>query len=338
MENKATLSSYDNETVDGGRWDNDTDADDNDDDDDNDHLYFSNTTAHVRALILTCLVLFSLFTMVSNGLVIVSVAKIRRLQTAANITIVNLACYDFVVGAVLWTAVLPRDTRLRCVVFTGYGVFNIVSSMAGMALCTINRYTAISYPLRYPLLMTPARTGWLIAACITYAMLMSVGGMIQVALRWRPSALCIPGRMMTRAYAYYVFSHYLVLFVLMSYCYGVIARIAWTHTKRMATASNEERQEMSAFHATLKMSKIILTVVGTSWTLLGPHMLYMCLLLAYPNSGNEWWLQALRVIRINGLILNSFLNPIVYFYKFMDFRLAVRELFGCKKPSVAPLP
>ncbi|XP_014674534.1 PREDICTED: melanocortin receptor 5-like [Priapulus caudatus] len=301
---------------------------------DEDYSDDANITAiktHTRSLNVPLFVLGSLFTAVGNGLVITVIAKIHRLRTAANMTIANLACCDFALGSTLWTGVLRRDTMPRCAVFTGFAMTLFQLSLMDIALCTINRYVAIVYPLRYNQLMNPARTGVLITLSTTYAIVIGIAAAIQVSYRWEPPSICIVDLELSPGFAYVFSSHYIILFIFMTYCYVVIARIVWDHTRRMAAASDEERENMSAFHATLKMSKILLTVGGTSFTLLTPHVLHFILIHSFPFR-----LRTLRFIRLNAIVLNSLMNPIIYFYKYKDFRLAVRELFGCATSTVNP--
>ncbi|XP_014663976.1 PREDICTED: melanopsin-like [Priapulus caudatus] len=260
-------------------------------DEDRKHAYFTNTSSHVKALILTVFVLSSLLTTVGNGLVMIIIARIQRLRTAANLTIANLACCDFVMGCTFWTAVLRRETMLQCAVFSWYAVTTTLVSMMGLALLTINRYVAIVYPLHYYQLMPPARTGALIVACFVYCLAIGAAATIQVSFFWQPTSICVVDQVLPAGFVYFFAGHYFVIFILMTYCYTVIAKIAWAHTKRLATASDAERREMTAFHATLKMSKIILTVVGTSTTLLAPHLFHMILSHSVPFEK----LQTLRV-------------------------------------------
>ncbi|XP_014679208.1 PREDICTED: probable G-protein coupled receptor 52 [Priapulus caudatus] len=246
-------------------------------------------------------------------------------------TIANLACCDFIIGCTFWTGILRRDTMLRCTVFTWYAITVHHLPLMEIALCTINRYVAIVHPLRYNQLMTPTRTGVLIALSTTYGIVIGIAAAIQTSYHWEPFSICIIELKLSPGLVYVICSHYIIIFIAMVYCYIVIMKIVWYHTRMMAAASAEEREDMSAFHATLKMSKTLLTVVGTSFTLLTPHVLYMILIHNFPFR-----FRILRLIRINALTLNSLLNPIIYFYKYKDFRHAVRELFGCATSTVNP--
>ncbi|XP_014674953.1 PREDICTED: histamine H2 receptor-like [Priapulus caudatus] len=290
----------------------------------------TNMSTSVKALALAILLLSLLFTAVGNGLVLVIIAKIRRLRTAANLTIVNLASYDFVVGTTFGFVIIPRCTMLQCAFFMGFVYTILQGSMLGIGLCTLNRYVAIAHPLRYKVLMSPERTCWLITSCLLYSVAVGSAAAIQISHYWQPSLGCLADFILPFHFMAFIIGHYVALFIFMIYCYVAIARIASDHARRIGGESDEERREMSAFRETMTMTKIILTVVGTSWVLLGPHVLSLLLMHILP-----WWqLRVLRAIRSNTLILNSLLNPIIYFYKYKDYRLGVRELFGCPMPDI----
>ncbi|XP_014675487.1 PREDICTED: melanocortin receptor 5-like [Priapulus caudatus] len=304
---------------------------DNADEDYPDDANITTLKTHTKSQFVPLFLLLLLLTAVGNGLVIIVIAKIRRLQTAANMTIANLACCDFIIACTLWTGVLRRDTMLGCALFSGHAMTVFHLSLLGNALCTINRYVAIVHPLHYNQLMTLARTGVLITLSTMYAIVIGIAAAIQVSYQWEPPSTCIVDLEISAGFAYVVAGLYIIILIFMVYCYVVIGKIAWDHTRRMTAASDAEREDMSAFHATLKITKIILTVVGASFTLLTPHVLHFILIHSFPFQ-----LRALRDIRTLALAANSLVNPMIYFYKYKDFRLAVRELFGCHTSSVNP--
>ncbi|XP_014679207.1 PREDICTED: low-density lipoprotein receptor 2-like, partial [Priapulus caudatus] len=89
-----------------------------------------------------------------------------------------------------------------------------------------------------------------------------------------------------------------------------------TTEKAITDISTEELDVWTSPLPLLEQRKCSYSLVGTSFTLT-PHVLHMILLHNFPFR-----LRTLRHIRINALTLNSLLNPIIYFYKYKDFRLA----------------
>ncbi|XP_014677541.1 PREDICTED: melanocortin receptor 5-like [Priapulus caudatus] len=235
----------------------------------------------------------------------------------------------------MWTATTSHDNAVGCSAFIGYAISILHVSIVGILLCTLNRYVAIVYPLRYNALLTPARTAMLIATCWAYAVACGAVAAVQIASTWRTPTACIGDMLIARWYTCFIVAEYVAMFVLMVYCYAVIAKIAWQHTRRdRTTASSADRLDMTAFQAKLKMSKTILTVVGSSCLLLSPHVLHLSLIRFFSPQR----LLVLRSIRLASLIANSLMNPIIYFYKYKDFRLAVRQLTGCwQTSSVTPV-
>ncbi|XP_014676547.1 PREDICTED: histamine H2 receptor-like [Priapulus caudatus] len=325
----------------GTRFDNDSNPigsqEDGEDGNALSNVYFYQTPTFGKVLIVLLFATTSALTLVGNGLVIITIAKIRRLQIPANLTIVNLACYDFIMGLTPIAAFIPHQTRLRCVLFLVYAVSVIQATVVGIGLSTINRYVAIVHPLRYNQLMTVKRTCILMGLCFLYALASGIVAGIDIAYSWGPLSTCNSDQELTSGFVAFLIINYIILFIIMTYCYIIIAKIAWDHTVRMAAATAAEREELSTFDAIMKKSKIMLLVVGTSFTLLMPDTIHMMLVHSVEASKlSAAGLQILRRIRLIGYLINSLLNPFIYFYKYKDFRQAAKELFGCKPSSVAP--
>ncbi|XP_014681186.1 PREDICTED: histamine H2 receptor-like [Priapulus caudatus] len=301
------------------------------------NVYFYQTPTFVKVLMVLLFATASAVTLVGNGLVIIVIGKIRRLQIPANLTIVNLALYDFLMGLVAIAVLLPHLTRLRCVFVVVFGSSVLRGGVLGIGLCTINRYVAIVHPLRYNQLMTAKRTCILMGLCLLYALATGIAIGIDVAYSWGPLSTCNIDKEITSGIVAFQITNYIALVIIMTYCYIIIAKIAWDHTVRMAAATAAQREELSTFDAIMKKSKIMLIVVGTSFLFIMPNVIHTLLVhIVEASKLSASGLQILRWIRLLGFIINTWLNPIIYFYKYKDFRQAAKELFGCKPSSIAP--
>ncbi|XP_066570307.1 alpha-1A adrenergic receptor [Amia ocellicauda] len=119
------------------------------------------TKAVALGLVLGLLILFGIL---GNILVILSVACHRNLQTVTHYFIVNLAVADLL----LTSTVLPFSAifeilghwvfgRVFCNIWAAVDVLCCTASIMSLCVISVDRYVGVSYPLRYPALMTEKR-------------------------------------------------------------------------------------------------------------------------------------------------------------------------------------
>ncbi|XP_028249535.1 trace amine-associated receptor 13c-like [Parambassis ranga] len=110
----------------------------------------------------------SVFTVVLNLLVIISVSHFRRLHTPTNLLLLSLAVSDFTVGLVVLPCEIIRRTacwflgKFMCSLFKYVNIVTICASVGNMVLISVDRYVAICDPLHYPSRLTLTR----VKACI----------------------------------------------------------------------------------------------------------------------------------------------------------------------------
>ncbi|XP_055008715.1 trace amine-associated receptor 13c-like [Boleophthalmus pectinirostris] len=112
--------------------------------------------AHIT---LVLLVFMSITTTLLNLLVIISIAHFRQLHSSTNLILLSLAVSDFLVGLVV-TPVFTYITTscwyfgdILCVLFYVVTVIACTASIGSVVLISIDRYLAISDPLRYSIKM-----------------------------------------------------------------------------------------------------------------------------------------------------------------------------------------
>ncbi|CAH2274606.1 alpha-1A adrenergic receptor [Pelobates cultripes] len=125
---------------------------------------------------------FIIFGVLGNILVILSVACHRHLQTVTHYFIANLAVADLL----LMSMVLPFSAtfeiqgywlfgRIFCNIWAAVDVLCCTASIMSLCAISIDRYIGVSYPLRYPSIMTERR-GILSLLCIwVLSLVISVG-------------------------------------------------------------------------------------------------------------------------------------------------------------------
>uniref|UniRef100_A0A8D0HCS7 Alpha-1A adrenergic receptor n=1 Tax=Sphenodon punctatus TaxID=8508 RepID=A0A8D0HCS7_SPHPU len=122
------------------------------------------------------------FGVLGNILVILSVACYRHLQSVTHYYIINLAVADLL----LTSTVLPFSAtfeilgywvfgRIFCNIWAAVDVLCCTASIMSLCVISIDRYIGVSYPLRYPAIVTEKR-GLLALLCVwALSLVISIG-------------------------------------------------------------------------------------------------------------------------------------------------------------------
>ncbi|NWI21060.1 ADA1A protein, partial [Crypturellus soui] len=135
--------------------------------------------AVLLGLILGGLIIFGVL---GNIVVILSVACHRHLQSVTHYYIINLAVADLL----LTSSVLPFSAtmeilgywafgRIFCNIWAAVDVLCCTASIMGLCIISIDRYIGVSYPLRYPSIVTKKRALWALLCVWVLSLVISIG-------------------------------------------------------------------------------------------------------------------------------------------------------------------
>ncbi|XP_046730092.1 trace amine-associated receptor 13c-like [Silurus meridionalis] len=122
----------------------------------------------------TTLYLFLLLTtainILGNAVVIISIAHFKQLHTPTNMLVMSLAVADLILGVIVMPFSIIRSVdgcwyfgKEFCLWHSSFDVFLTTASVFHLICVAIDRYQAVSYPLRYSTRVT-MRVAWLMVA------------------------------------------------------------------------------------------------------------------------------------------------------------------------------
>uniref|UniRef100_A0A3Q2XUJ8 Histamine H2 receptor n=1 Tax=Hippocampus comes TaxID=109280 RepID=A0A3Q2XUJ8_HIPCM len=285
-------------------------------------------------LILTLLILL---TISGNMLVCLAVCASRRLRCLTNCFIVSLAVTDLLLGL----AVLPFSAHLQltddwplgpvfCNFYISMDVMLCTASILTLLAISMDRYLAVTMPLRYSSLVLPWRvfvamaSVWTVSVAVSFLPIYmgwnTVNGTVQNHGPRAPERTC--RFELNRPYVLTdsLLTFYLPLLV-MCWTYLRILRIARAQIKRIITSALREHK------ATVTLAAVIGAFV-VCW--LPYFILFTALGLQENPDPNK--VPEFSIVLWLGYT-NSALNPILYGALNRDFRSAYTQLLRCRWPT-----
>ncbi|XP_048190233.1 histamine H2 receptor isoform X2 [Perognathus longimembris pacificus] len=286
------------------------------------------------SVVLTVLILI---TVAGNVVVCLAVSLNRRLQNLTNCFIVSLAITDLLLGLLVlpFSAVYQLSCRwsfgrVLCNIYTSLDVMLCTASILNLFMISLDRYCAVTDPLRYSVLVTPVR----VAVSLVFIWVISITlSFLSIHLGWNSRHdhgrhNHTPAECKVQVNPEYGLVDSLVTFYLpllvMCITYYRIFKIARDQAKRINHLSTWKVATVREHKATVTLAAVLGAFI-VCWFPYFTVFVYR----GYNGDIN----QVIEAIVLWLGYANSALNPILYAALNRDFRTAYQRLFHCRPAS-----
>ncbi|XP_057584789.1 histamine H2 receptor isoform X2 [Hippopotamus amphibius kiboko] len=285
------------------------------------------------------LTLLILITIAGNVVVCLAVGLNRRLRSLTNCFIMSLAITDLLLGLLVlpFSAFYQLSCRWNfgkvfCNIYTSLDVMLCTASILNLFMISLDRYCAVTDPLRYPVLVTPARVTislvliWVISITLSF---------LSIHLGWNSRNVTssadhtIP-KCKVQVNLVYGLVDGLVTFYLpllvMCITYYRIFKIAWGQAKRIHNIGSWRA-------ATIREHKATVTLAAVMGAFIICWFPYFTVFVYRGLRGDDAVNETFEAVVLWLGYANSALNPILYAALNRDFRTAYQQLFRCSPAS-----
>lgn len=296
-------------------------------------------SAVFKVTVSVALTVLILVTIAGNVVVCLAVGLNRQLRSLTNCFIVSLAITDLLLGLLVmpFSAFYQLSCRwsfgkVFCNIYTSLDVMLCTASILNLFMISLDRYCAVTDPLRYPVLITPVRVG--VSLVLIWAVSITLS-FLSIHLGWNSrdetsgvNHTIQPCKVQVNLVYGLVdglVTFYVPLLV-MCITYFRIFKIAREQAKRIHHVGSWKAATVREHKATVTLA----TVMGAFIVCWFP---YFTVFVYRGLRGDDAVNKTFEAVVLWLGYANSALNPILYAALNRDFRTAYQQLLRCRYAS-----
>ena len=291
--------------------------------------------------------LFIIVSLAANSLIVMIVYKTPNLRKPINYFIANMASSDllFPIFRVPWRMFYlhTKDSFLvggqlgqaLCKLVPFFGDVSFVVSIQNLILIAVDRFGAVVFPLRSPLIRSKLCpffivTTWIVAVAFNSPVLF-----INEFVEYAEGAWCVlewkkvfgeSSSFASYLLAYYIlFMHIPVLLLVILYSIIVIKLKTQVHPGEQSANSQQQRDRKN--RNVLQMSIAIVTVFGLCWLPVSINFLIMLYQDTLTHFSCSFWIY--YEVTIYMATAYCAINPVICFMFSSNYRQALKRLIKC---------
>ena len=281
-------------------------------------------------LVITLLLCIAVVSLIGNGLVVVIIFKIRRMQTFMNWLILNLAVADLSASLFCLSIDVPYEIfgkwvfgEILCTLLFPLRSVTIFASIFTLMSLSISRYWAITYPFKKQPTIRFAK----VLICVIWISSFLLAAPYMVSLKYNDEAkICYevwsPSQSKVYTISTFVFTYILPLIVIASSYSRIVGEMTVRNVSMAIVYMNKD-----ILKETKSLIKLSLIITGTFSTCLLPYHIVWLLFEFTDLEKNFIYFPDTIISAYLLLYLNSAMNPVNYNVFSENFRDGFRELF-----------
>uniref|UniRef100_A0A8D2JF50 Histamine H2 receptor n=1 Tax=Sciurus vulgaris TaxID=55149 RepID=A0A8D2JF50_SCIVU len=284
------------------------------------------------SLVLSVLILI---TVAGNVVVCLAVGLNRRLRSLTNCFIVSLAVTDLLLGLLVlpFSAIYQLSCRwsfgrVFCDIYTSLDVMLCTASILNLFMISLDRYCAVTDPLRYPVLVTPAR----VAVSLVFIWVISITlSFLSIHLGWNSRGETKGNGTARRCQVQVNEVYGLVDGLVTFYLPLLIMCVTYYRIFKIAREQARRINHMSSWRAvTIREHKATVALAAVLGAFIICWFPYFTVFVYRGLKGDDAVNEVFEAIVLWLGYANSALNPILYATLNRDFRTAYQQLFRCR--------
>ncbi len=277
-----------------------------------------------------------------NGLIIFTMARVRKLRTISNCLIMQLAISDFVLGLTLvyQAAVIIDKTIIvgseLCALRYATIFLPGSASLLGLLAISIDRYLAIMDPFRYHRIQTWRHFAAYAIGVWVPAVIFGI--IIPMAWHNRCPIECDLLMIFTRSYVLYFFiPSFVTITIPLTLLYVHV--LIKAKQKLRLIVDNEVvppgKESPTYIKGQIKILKAGLVVIATFYAGWLPFFVILGIQV-YSGALQDTTLRTCRSFSMGLIAINSMTNPLIYGYRLPDLKKELRKLLRMSNNDVVP--
>ena len=269
-----------------------------------------------------------------NSLILVSIAKTKKLQNKMNLLVANLAAADLIIGLVVIPVDIIGDItgfkvlKYYCIGKLSVFILSLGSTCLNLLLISVERFVAVVFPLHKHRYLSRTR----LYVIISIIWIVSIADSVVPFIGWNNypnngSIECVSDDVWASGYMTYNNWMLVVVNVTNTVLYVVVVTTALRRASATSIGRNMSiniSQKRDLNH--LKTMIIIFGLFAICW------LPYTCLIVVITFYETPR-LQLIRRLMLIPGVFNSAINWIVYGYRSEEYRKAFRTILCCRDNS-----
>lgn len=263
-----------------------------------------------------------------SSLVLIAFGKFNHLQTSSGKFVANLSASDLCLGLSLPFQIsfffFPslNLSKEACLLRYEVIIFTSTSSLISLLFTVIDRHIAVTYPLRYTMIMSDRTADILIGVVWIYALSISCPPLLGYNT-FDTAPLCAYELVMAKPYRLIVALHFICLPTIMFIIYCRIFYMAWSHRRTIMAQQTGGSYVVNTSLKRETKTAVVMATVMLFFTLCWLPFSTIQVAQAVEFSVHRAFISNFLVFL--GLF-NSIMNPFIYVWKNKQYKEAFRKI------------